>query len=89
MQSSRKHIHMRCVIQPHRHINTSSMKTTSDQHEDTIKHHINHCFAHVLNPILCPRNSSPLVLSPQCFAKGNAGPKVKTTMYKHKTFQLS
>jgi len=36
MQSSRKHIHMRCVIRPHRHIDTSSMKTTTFSHENIL-----------------------------------------------------
>jgi hypothetical protein len=33
MQSSRKHIHMCCSIQPHRHTDTSS-------HENNLNHHI-------------------------------------------------
>jgi hypothetical protein len=36
MQSSRKHIHMYCVIQYHRHIDTSSMKTITYIHENIL-----------------------------------------------------
>jgi hypothetical protein len=36
MQSSRKHIRMRCVIQPHRHIDISNMKSTTYSHENIL-----------------------------------------------------
>jgi len=55
------------------------MKTTTNQHGDTIKYHINHCYAHVHNLILCHKELRLLSLyHPQCCARGNACPKVFT-----------
>jgi hypothetical protein len=39
MQTSRKHIHMSYLIQPHRHIGASSMKTNISSHENILQHY--------------------------------------------------